>query len=116
MGRTAQIDNIYKGGQAVDTVGLPDNLTSPDVDSDGMLDTNTHWSVLITVTWDRDDPDGRWSMVATNLQYADGMKAKACYLINALDAEAGRGAYYGADSVKVSICEPGYRQVASLTK
>ena len=114
--RAAQIDSIYNGGQAVDTVGLPDNLTSPDVDCDGMLDRSTHWSVLVTVTWDRDDPNGKWSMVATNLQYADKKRATASYLINALNAEDGQREYEGADSVHVALLAPGYREVAAFDK
>jgi hypothetical protein len=111
-----KIDQIIKGGSAaaVALAGSPDNQTSPEVDVDGMLDSCTHWSVLITVTY------GDSSMVATNHQYADGKAAKASYAINALDAMNEDGPYEGATGIIVHLTEPTgtwrYRHVAEYRK
>lgn len=108
--RTQQMDDINRGGRAVGVVGLPDNHTSPDVDRDGMLDRDTHWSLMLTVSWD----SGGGAMIATNLQYADGKKAKTAYILNRDNAISRTGCYAEADRIHVALLAPGYKEVARM--
>jgi hypothetical protein len=98
---SAQMDRIIAGGNAAKTVGLPDNLTSNEVDADGMLPKETYWAVYISASW----TDQR-SFVGTCCQYADAKSAKAAYLMNAIEGQAFSGPYDGADWVSVSLVEP----------
>lgn len=98
---SAQMDRIAAGGNAAVTVGLPDNMTSPYADCDGMLPKETHWQVYISASW----TDQR-SFVGCCCQYADGTKAKATYLINKIEGQTFSGPFDGADWVSVSLVEP----------
>jgi len=97
-----QMDSIIAGGSAAEVVGLPDNMTSPDVDVDGMLPKETYWQVYISASW----TDQR-SFIGCCCQYADAKSAKAAYLLNAIEAQKFAGPFDGADWVSVRIAEPG---------
>lgn len=98
---SAQMDRIISGGSAAKTVGLPDNMTSPDADADGMLPKETYWQVYISASW-----KGQRSFVGCCCQYADGAKAKAAYLINKIEGQVFGGPFDGADWVSVRLIEP----------
>lgn len=100
---TDTFDAIHRGGSAVATVGLPDNITSDKVDADGMMDRRTVWTVQISASWQTTPYS---SFIGTSCQYEDEAKAKACYAINKIEALAGDGPYAGAGWVSVTLLAP----------